>query len=96
MSNTVTIQYTKFSNIDDDGREGSFDYGYRIYDDYAMVYNNNFDNFTALKEEVNEDNFWVLLNDHPEFEDALKNMNGINFNGQFYDLEEIDQKRLGT
>jgi hypothetical protein len=93
MSNTISIQYTNFVNLDEKGNEESFSYGFRLYDNYEKVYSNTYDNFTALKEDLNEENFWEVINRFDEFEDAEDCSNGIEFNGNFYDWDEINEMR---
>jgi hypothetical protein len=91
MSNTVYIQYTRFADLDSDGLEHTSDFGYRIYDNYGSVYCNHFNNLQAVKREVNEENFWEILEQYDEFSDVNEDVcNGIDFNGQFYDWEEIN------
>lgn len=91
MSNRISLTFTQFTDIDKSGNEQSFDYGYRLYDEYASTYNNNFDNLTALNEEVNEENFWKVLDNHDEFSDIDPFETGMYFNGDWYDGEEIQE-----
>ena len=41
MSNVVSVQFTRFQDLDDHGNpDGDPTYGYRIFDDYEQNYNN--------------------------------------------------------
>lgn len=48
MSNQVTIQRTIFHDTDSTGKVIETTYGYRIYDDYAAAYDNNFSSLEEL------------------------------------------------
>ena len=44
MSNIVSVQFTRFQDLDSDGNlDGEPTLGYRIYDDYGADYNNCYD-----------------------------------------------------
>ena len=93
MSNRIEIELTKFVDINNKGSEGNVMYGYRIYDNYANVYNNTFESLESLNNELNDNNFWEVLNNHDEFSgvDELS-CSGISFNDTFYtwgDIEDI-------
>ena len=89
MSNVLSIQLTTFANINSNGRVIENSYGYRIYDDYASVYNNTFDTLDDLLIEVNDENFWKVLENHDEFCDVDPLEEGVCFNGEFFSGEEI-------
>jgi len=93
MSNRIEIQLTKFVNLDHLGNvQDDFSFGYRIYDDYADVYNNTFESLEDLLREVHEDNFWEVLSDHDEFKDIDDlTCSGISFNGTSYTWNEIKE-----
>lgn len=94
MSNRITIEYTKFTNLTTEGEEEFTSFGYRIYDNYANDYNNTFDSFEELTEAVHEGNLLEVLKNHEDFkdvdfEDAMPVASGIEFNGTFYEGEEL-------
>jgi hypothetical protein len=94
MSNRITIQFTRFQNIDEHGNETeNHSFCYRIYDDYAQVYDNTYDNLSDLIGEVNPDTLLDVLSQHKEFEDvAVENTNGIFFNGEYFEMEKLLDK----
>ncbi len=86
MSNIITVQYTKFENLDHDGnpvKEPMF--GFRIYDDYGVGYENTFDSIEDLKEQVNTDTLLGVIHGIKGFEDVDEtSCNAICFNGDYY------------
>lgn len=73
MSNEIEVQYTKFSNIDEEGNVTEETLGYRIYDSYGEAYNNTYESLKDLKEEVNEDNLLDFIREHhPDYSDSLE------------------------
>jgi len=94
MSNTINIQYTKFQNLDSEGKVESENFGYRIYDDYATEYDNTFESFEQLTEALNEGNMVEFLSktqnfDDVDFTDEFGGASGVYFNGEFYSAEEL-------
>ena len=87
MSNRISLTLTKFTDLEGNNPM----YGYRLYDDYASTYNNTFDSVSELKEEVNEENFWEVLENHDEFSDIDPFETGMSFNGDWYDGDEIKE-----
>jgi hypothetical protein len=70
MGNRISVQYTKFTNLDDDGSEAKPMFGFRVYDDYASAYNNTYDSFDALEKEVNADTVVAVVESIEGFDDA--------------------------
>jgi len=70
MGNRITVQYTKFTNIDSKGNEETPMFGFRVYDDYASSYNNTYDTLEELKNEVNENTVVAIVESIESFEDA--------------------------
>lgn len=88
MSNVINIEFTEFKD-----QHGS-SFGYRIFDNYGSAYNNTYETMEDVRSEWHKDNFWEILDQHDEFEDALDSCSSICFNGVYYDPEEIQQKKL--
>jgi hypothetical protein len=86
MSNKVTIEPTKFVNI----RSGSETVGFRMYDDYAQVYNNTWDSIPDDDMDLLK---LVVTDDSVEVRDMLlfikENEKGICIGDEFYDWEQI-------
>jgi F0F1-type ATP synthase gamma subunit len=89
MSNRITIEYTKFDNLNTRGEVTDSSFGYRVYDDYATAYDNTYDTFEDLQEDVNMNNFWEVLDRHLEEFDGYETANGITFCGDFYTWGDI-------
>ena len=87
MSNRIHLTRTKFTNL----TGGNETFGYRLYDDYATVYENIFDSESDLAVDVNEENFWKVLDNHDEFADVDAFGTGMFFDGDWYDGEEIKE-----
>lgn len=84
MSNKVNVQYTKFIDIDEEGKELSSTFGYRIYDDYGQEYLTMFGSTEDLKKKINPDTiFDVIENEHEEFYEAAMT-DGLYLNGVRY------------
>ena len=91
MSNRVSVQYTKFVNLDVAGNELDFNYGYRIYDDYESVYNNTYSTFKELEITVHEENVWAfLLHEHPNFYEAAEHNGRVEINDVWIEFKGID------
>ena len=93
MGTKVTIQVTKFVNVDSFGYESQeAQYGFRAYDDYGTVYSNNF-----TKEEILNKTPRELVDLVREYSEDGKDMidgsesvnNGIIVNGVHYSWEEL-------
>ena len=92
MSNRVSVQYTKFETLTDDGKVTYSSFGYRIYDDYdyGKVYQNYYQTFEALKEEVNKDTLLDVIKSYPEFSDIDSDTcSGVFFNDEYYALDDL-------
>ena len=70
MGNRISVQYTKFVNIDKFGVEESTSYGFRVYDDYAKGYDNTYPTLENLNNLVNKDTILDLVESIEGFEDA--------------------------
>jgi hypothetical protein len=70
MGNRISVQYTKFVNLDEKGSESEPMFGFRVYDDYASAYNNTYESFDELKKEVNEDTVVGIVESMEGFDDA--------------------------
>jgi hypothetical protein len=102
MSNVLSIQFTKFTNINKNfnpignniGEEAT--YGFRVYDGYGKTYSDTFETFSDLLEFFQEKTLadimeYVVLNDE-EFAYEPSAFNGVEFNGSFFDWDEMEEK----
>ena len=89
MSNRVTVQYTRFQNLDVVNHITGESYGYRIYDDYGTEYNNTFKSFEELEDYINELNvFEVIEEQHPQFFYGYE-FDGVFINGIWIEKAEV-------
>ena len=64
MSNTLTIKSTMFKNRDDDEPT----YGFRIYDNYAKTYCNDYDHFLTDEEAIKEAFEFITASDSEDLD----------------------------
>ncbi len=89
MSNVVTIQFTRFTNIDEKGKEINTNFGYRIYDSYESQYNNTFSSLEELNDTVNRDTLRNIAIKHYGTEALSDVCSGVDFNGEFIELSDL-------
>ena len=78
--NHPCLQFTRFIDLGDDGREIEESYGYRLYDEFDYVYNNKFSSFSELSDVINRNTVVDFIwSNHFEFADAIT---GDNDNGE--------------
>ena len=86
MSNQVCLMSTEFKDVD------GVTYGFRIYDDYANVYDNNAEGFITDDMELLRQAFNASEN-NPQvkelFNYLLEHQKGISINSTWYDWDEI-------
>lgn len=83
----VHVQYTRFTNLDDQLVEGSSLYGYRIYDDETSDYNSTFSTAERLGQTVTSDNIFEFIKEsHPDFYDVVVMDGGIYLNDEWVPL----------
>jgi len=96
MSNRVTLQFTKFLNVDEQGkptREESF--GYRVFDDYGQSYNNTFENMEEVAEKITKDTVLSVIQSHPEFEDLDSDTcSGVFLNDTYIERDCLDLNKV--
>jgi len=99
------LQYCKMINYYPDGTPDYEMWAYRIYDDYAVDYNNTFESFEELRETVNEDNLLDYIKEnHDEFVESIYWKRGLYFCHTWIDvsdgmtkeeLEHYNYERMG-
>lgn len=78
----VSIQYTKFTNLNFDGGENVSSYGYRIYSDENGEYNNYYEDINELMVAINDENIKEFLKEnHLDFYEIIKMDKKLEFNG---------------
>jgi len=87
MCNRVTIEATKFVN-----KDGSETYGFRMYDDYAQLYNNCAE--SNIMELEDKDLLKYVLDRSDEvsgemFSYCMSENKGIYINDEWYDYDEL-------
>ena len=83
MSNIVSVQFTRFQNLDDYGNpDGDPTYGYRIYDDYEQNYNNYYESIEEMEGDglTREGIFDFIAGNHGSF-DLTAREKGVYLNG---------------
>ena len=83
MSNIVSVQFTRFQDLDDHGNpDGEPTYGYRICDDYESDYNNCFDSVDEMHEAglTKKGIFRFITQNHDGF-DLTAREKGVYLNG---------------
>lgn len=92
---SVTLQLTKFTNIND-GKvdKDSCSYGYRIYDSSGECsYCNAYSSLEELKDEIDEDSIVDFIKEnHPEFYDMVCDDGGLFFNEEAISLNVDDDE----
>ena len=85
MSNIVSVQFTRFQDLDDHGNpDGDPTYGYRIYDDYEQNYNNCYESIEDMKGDglTREGVFEFIASNHDDF-DLTAREKGVYLNGNW-------------
>lgn len=78
----VSIQYTKFTDLNFDGSENVSSYGYRIYSDENSEYSNYYENINELRVTINNNNIKEFLKEnHLDFYEIIKMDKKLEFNG---------------
>ena len=83
MSNIVSVQFTRFQDLDDHGNpNGDPTYGYRIYDDYEQNYNNCYESIEEMEGDglTREGIFDFIAGNHDSF-DLTAREKGVYLNG---------------
>lgn len=90
MSYSVSVQLTKFQNLNSEGKSVErATYGYRIYSEDTTEYSNVYENVDELLEEINEDTILdFICQNHSDFYDIIKEDGGFYFNGEEVDLDD--------
>lgn len=87
MSNRVTFQVTKFTDLNEALEEVESHYGYRIHDDYGQEYNNIYEKSDLPR--TPEEAVKILREEHSEiFIDAVMVKQGFYFNDEWVILDE--------
>lgn len=93
MSNTLTIQTTKFTNVNIQGEEHDTTFGIRVFDVYGKFYENSFDTIHQVRELFEKNSIFEILDlissDDIFWDNGL--YTGVDFNGNYFDLEEIKE-----
>lgn len=88
MANRLCVQYTKFVDLDDTGKETDVTWGIRVFDDYANWYSNHFASLDEVREACNAENVWDFIAenavapviDEPLFDPGDGNYSGLLLN----------------
>ena len=89
MSNRVSIYICAFVDYSQPKSIIDTNYGYRICDDYAQEYNNNYESIGDVFDELNPEGilFWVETN-HPDFHETVLHKNGLYLCDNWIDVWE--------
>lgn len=85
MSNIVSVQFTRFQNLDGQGHpDGESTFGYRIFDDYGQNYNNCFASVDEMRDAglTREGIFDFIAENHDDF-DLTAREKGVYLNGDW-------------
>ncbi|QAT39088.1 hypothetical protein [Clostridium sp. JN-9] len=78
----VTIQFTRFANLNSTGDDNDISYGYRIYNEEKSEYNNSFIILEELNFYINKDTIKTFLQEyHPYFYEMISIDGELQFNG---------------
>ena len=83
MSNVVSVQFTRFQDLDDHGNpDGEPTYGYRIFDDYEQNYNNCYESIEEMQRDglTRQGIFDFIAGNHDSF-DLTAREKGVYLNG---------------
>lgn len=90
MANSVWLDYTKFDNLNENGKATDTWFGFRIFDDYNSDYDNTFKTFEALREAINVENVFRYIQENYEYYvDSIRESGGLYFNDRFLDCSLI-------
>lgn len=85
MSNIVSIQFTRFQDLDEHGHpDGEPTFGYRICDDYESDYNNNYESVAEIHDAglTREGIFDFIAEYHDNFYETVREK-GVYLNGDW-------------
>lgn len=78
----VTIQFTRFVNLNITGDDNDISYGYRIYNEEKSQYNNSFVTLEELNAYISKDTIKNFLQEyHPYFYEMIYIDGEFEFNG---------------
>lgn len=83
----VTVQFTRFTNINNDSKEDNVTFGYRIYNEEKSEYNNSFITVDELSDNLCEDKIMTYLQDyHPDFYEMITIDREFELNGEIIEV----------
>ena len=91
MSNIVSVQFTRFQNLDDYGNpDCDPTYCYRIYDDYEQNYNNCYESIEEMEGDglTREGIFDFIAGNHDSF-DLTAREKGVYLNGAWIEPPKV-------
>ena len=85
MSNIVSIQFTRFQDLDEQGHpDGEPTFGYRIYDDYDQDYNNCYDSVDEMRNVgLTQNGVFDFIAEHHDDYDLIAREKGVYLNGRW-------------
>ena len=85
MSNIVSIQFTRFQDLDEHGHpDGEPTFGYRIYDDYDQEYNNCYDSVDEMRNAgLTQNGVFGFIAEHHDDYDLIAREKGVYLNGRW-------------
>ncbi len=82
------FRFTEFTELDANLKKNYTSYGYRIFNEFGMGYNNSL-TIEQLRDMTPEVALNYIKEEHPDFMDAVYFDGGFEFNGQWV---EVDRK----
>jgi len=93
MKNTLNFLTFKTVELNNKGKESETSYGYRFFDDHHNSYNNSFETWSDLTneifkdEEIDFDKVMSIVEEDEIFKYAREDFDGIYINGDFYNWD---------
>ena len=96
MSNKVYLNLTVFTTVDENGKEYEKTFGYRLYDNYANVYNNTFQSIKHAHEEIKKRGIMEIIQSHDKFVDLdTYTCSAIFYNNTIISEKEFNELDMG-
>ena len=94
MSNIVSVQFTRFQDLDSDGNpDGEPTLGYRIYDDYGADYNNCYDSIEEMhKAGLTPEGIFQFIDENHDPFCMTARERGVLLNGRYIPPRETEQE----
>ncbi|MBT3578300.1 hypothetical protein HN499_05845 [archaeon] len=83
MSN-INVDYVRFQNLNENGEISGETLGYKVYSEHGVYYDNFFQSFEELKEEVNKNTILEVISKIELFEDFDPNKKDFSLYSSVY------------